>query len=140
MGAADPQQQPQPEMQAGPQKVANTEFNQQIQNILLSRIEEQGQQNPNFGQAIDAGITREAALELAMILPELNPIFKAMGLFDGMGGGESAITPQNVMASAAPAQPRSPQPRPDVGASPNPLLEDEDEEEGQMPVSRGLVG
>lgn len=119
-----PQMQPapqggQPEEISGAQRVSNTEFNQDVQNILLSRIEEEGTKNPNFGQALDAGITKEGAMELALILPELMPVFRAMGLFDEL---EQA---QNSPIKSAPqmAQPQQEQ---------NPLM--------TSPVSKGLMG
>lgn len=139
---------------SGLQKVANTEFNQQMQNILFSRIEEEGQKNPNFGNAIDSGITREAAMELALILPELHPIFRAMGLFEGMGDapiGPAAPGQPAPPAGGQPAAPAFPGAAPaDAGAGdgdPEDAADggdDEEEEDNPLlrngPASQGLVG
>lgn len=142
--AASQPEQPMGPAQApvGPQKVANLGFNQDVQNILLSRIEAEGTKNPNFGAAVDAGLTREAAIELLMILPELKPVFEAMGVIaDGDSMGQP-IGQQPAQASAPvnPGQMPFANRQAPQGAeedSDNPLTDDDEEESAP---SRGLTG
>lgn len=118
--------------QRGPQRVTNTEFNQDIQNILLSRIEEEAEKNPNFGVAIDEGISDAAALELALLLPELHPIFRAIGLFDGMEGGMES-GPIQAPGGAMTQGSKMPQSFARPQMEENPMTSDSG-------VSRGLMG
>lgn len=124
----------------GAQRVSNTEFNQQMQNILLSRIEEEGSRNPNFGQAIASGVSREAAVELALILPELIPIMRMAGLLEGEGGAGPIGQPRPPMGGA----PGGGMPPMGQGAAPQTPAgggyDDEEEDEPRPGVSRGLVG
>ncbi len=114
--AQAPQQQPQPQ-QAGEQDYLS--FMKELYNLLLLRIEAAGQQNPNFGQAIDNGISPEAAQEMFIILPEMKVIFDAIDSVEGHGGAAP------IQQGQAPQQ-----------QSDNPLIA-----QGQVGgVSRGLVG
>jgi len=132
--AAPAPAQPQPagvqEEIRGAQRVSNTEFNQQMQNILLSRIEEEGTKNPNFGGAIDAGVSREAALEIALIIPELLPIFKQMGVLDDVGQQGGIQAPQ----------PPAPPSGPSAGAGINPNANPQNPILRDSAASQGLVG
>ena len=113
-----------------PQRTQDIGFNQKIQNILLSRIEALGQKNPNFGQAIDSGVTREAAMELIQVLPELKPIFEALGVTDASGdeGDDSDLSVGGAQQGTTTPQPGAD----DEEESDNPLV--------NQGVSRGLVG
>lgn len=137
------QQEPQPlqqEEQASGQ-ASGLEFNQDFHKIILLRIKAEIEKNPQFGAEIEDGLMPAAAAELGVILPEILPVFRVAGLLDDSstiedeqqqnGGGMIAGQPSTNMV-------RPQQPRPDVGASPNPLMQDEEEDE--RPVSRGLVG
>lgn len=110
-------------------------FNQDMQNILISRIEMVGSKNPQAFDRLDAALTREAAMELLQILPELKPIFDALGI--GTDGGGSA-----GMAQASMPMRSAPAPQQASDGDTNPLMDDEDDEDEDedMPVSRGLVG
>lgn len=139
---------PAPE-QSGLQKVQNLEFNQQMQNILLSRIEAIGSQNPNAFDALEAALTRDAALQLLQILPELKPIFDAMGIGDGTPGQQPiAAAPGAGMMPQAANSPVSAggddeETEANYGVDDD---EEEDDEEEENPLlqngaaSRGLVG
>ena len=71
-----PAQAPQGAAQAGSENYLG--FMKELYDLLLLRIEAAGQKNPNFGQAIDNGISPEAAQEMFMILPEMKVIFDAI--------------------------------------------------------------
>jgi len=90
--------QSEPNMGAQPQ-AQNTEFNQGVHNLILMRIDEEIKKNPNFGSAIDAALTVEAAMELSLVIPELVPIFKAMGVFEEESNSIKAPQPQNVQSA-----------------------------------------
>lgn len=97
-------------------------FIKELHDLLLLRIEAAGQKNPNFGQAIDTGISPEAAQEMFQILPEIKVIFDAIDAAERGGG-------------AAPIQQGQPQAQP-APQTDNPLIRND-----QMGgVSRGLVG
>jgi hypothetical protein len=102
------------EESSGVQMVQNTEFNQDMQNIIYSRLEEEGQKNPSFGEALSACLTDQAAAELALLIPELMPILRADGFF---GQEEAPMVSMNQ-----------------AGGSPNPFLD-----ETNKNVSRGLM-
>ena len=99
-----------------------TGFIREVYELLLVRIEAAGQTNPNFGQAIDTGISPQAAQEMFQILPDIKVIFDAI---ESAGGGAS---PQPIQGGAAQATPQT--------QSDNPILNDN----AGMGVSRGLMG
>lgn len=128
----------QPEMQGadegqGPQRVKETEFNQGIQNVIFSRIEEEYAENPNFGEAIENGLTPEAAMEIGLVIPEILPLLRSVGLIpnDPSGG---PIQQGDSEQNAGPMPPQQNQ-------SGNPLTEDQEGEDyGYNGISRGLMG
>lgn len=139
MNAAPQQQAPAPTQPAssglpeganGAQRVSDTQFNQGIQNVIFSRIEEEASKNPNFGQAIEKGLSPEAAMEIGLVLPEVLPLFRAVGLVPNAPDGTGIRQP------SPPAQASMPQ------QQGNPLMEDNDEDEMQMRggASMGLMG
>lgn len=156
-GQAAPGAAPQPPQQGAPvppgaggeeirgaQRVSNTEFNQQMQNILLSRIEEEGQKNPNFGQAIASGVSPQAAMELALVLPELIPLMRMAGLLQGEGGGAGPIGQPSAPAGAPGGLPQPGQggmpPQPPQGPAGYDDEDDEEESAYRPGISRGLMG
>jgi hypothetical protein len=92
---------------------AHLDFMKEVFDLLLLRIEAAGQKNPNFGQAIDTGITPEAAQEMFQILPEIKVIFDAID--NAESGGASPIS----AGGATPKQGVTQQ-----QASANPLVQD----------------
>ena len=77
---AQPAQQPQPQQESGLRAVQNVGFNQDIQNVLLSRIQNLGEEE---GRILDAFITPETVPVLVKIFPELEPLFNMLGKNDG---------------------------------------------------------
>lgn len=115
---AQPAQAPQGAAPAGDQNYLG--FMKELYDLLLLRIEAAGQKNPNFGQAIDNGISPEAAQEMFMILPEMKVIFDAIDAAERGGG-------------ASPIQGGQPQPQQQTD---NPLVQNS----VTGGVSRGLMG
>lgn len=156
-----PQQPPGAEMQpqapdagmdehVGPSQVADIGFNQDVQNIVLSRIQTM---TPQEEQILDAVINPQTAAVFIKILPELKPLFDMMSAGGSQGGGPigqpgAAAPPQAPQApQAAPAfAAADEEERPGVeGAGSDDGTDDEEEEEENPllrngPVSRGLVG
>lgn len=95
-------------------------FIKEVYELLLVRIEAAGQQNPNFGQAFESGVSPEGLQELFQILPEMKVIFDAIQAGSGGGG---------VPAGQGPIRPAAP-------PNGNPLTADPN----MGGVSRGLVG
>lgn len=126
MNNAQPMPQGQPQAQPAPQGAVPAGdqnylgFMKELYDLLLLRIEAAGQKNPNFGQAIDTGISPEAAQEMFTILPEIKVIFDAIDAAERGGG-------------ASPIGQGQPQAKPQTD---NPLIRN-DQMSG---VSRGLVG
>lgn len=94
-------------------------FMKELYDLLLLRIEAAGQKNPNFGQAIDTGISPEAAQEMFTILPEMKVIFDAIDAAERGG--------------ASPIQQGQPQAQPQTD---NPLVQNS----VTGGVSKGLMG
>lgn len=108
------------ETSQGPQRVKDTQFHQEIQNVLFSRIEEEYEKNPNFGQAIEGGLSQEAAMEIGLIIPEILPLLRAVGLAPNAQQNNTGIRqPQRSQAVQQP--------------EPNPLTNNDG-------LSKGLVG
>lgn len=127
-GGAMPQQGQRPMPQAGAPQQGQQDplsFIQELHDLLLVRIEAQGQKNPNFGAAIDAGVSPEAAQELMLILPEIKPIYDAI---------EAAERGQQPINGGGAPMPQQGQPQ-QMQQEENPILRDT-----PAGVSRGLVG
>lgn len=116
---AQPMAQPAAQGSMAGQDKDYTAFIRELHDLLLLRIEAAGQKNPNYGMAIDTGISPEAAQELFVILPEMKPIFDAIE--SASGGGQQPITAPQQMAGMQQEQ--------------NPILRDT-----PAGVSKGLMG
>lgn len=101
-----------PQESRGAQRVSNTEFNQQIQNVILSRIQEEMEKNPEWGDALERllkpikidtpeaprdtpeiiNLKNQAAAELGLIIPELIPIMRMDGWLGDAGQSAPSIT------------------------------------------------
>lgn len=113
---------------------AGLEMQPQYQQVILGRIMRESNYNPNFGQAIDEGMSPAAAMEIALILPELHFLFEAMGLFKNLKGMDQGP----IKGGAGPSQQQNlPQQAPVKAKSDNPIVNDDLEQKG---VSRGLMG
>lgn len=78
-------------------------FHKEIQDLIALRVQNEVEQNGEFGSFIDQGVTPEAAMELVLIIPELKVVFEQMGLFDGMQGGGGDIKAMPQQPAQAPA-------------------------------------
>lgn len=106
--------------QSGLRQVSDVGFNQDVQNILLSRIQTL---TPDEGKALDTAITPQTLPVFLKILPELKPLFDMMA---GNGNQNYVSTPQPGAAGA--------------GAGAGDDEEEEDEQQQNPLVSQGLVG
>ena len=98
----------------------NLGFNEIIQYVIFERIRLEATRNPEFGQAIEAGMSKEAVMELGSIIPEIMPIFEQVGMV-----GETPSQPMQKPKLETPKQ----------NESDNPIVDDT-----AMNVSRGLMG
>lgn len=105
--------------QSGLRQVSDIGFNQDVQNILLSRIQTL---TPEEGKALDTAISPQTLPVFLKILPELKPLFDMMA---NNGSQNYVSTPQPGAAGA--------------GAGAGDDEEEEDEQQNPL-VSQGLVG
>jgi hypothetical protein len=157
--AAPPQpgQPPQDQRQSGLQPASDIGFNQEIQNIVLTRIQQT--LTPEEGQMLDAVITPQTVGVFLKILPELQPLFEMMGSAGGGGGapqqnirppaaapppGGGAAPPGQFGGARPPMQPQQAAAEgEDEGYEEGDEEEDEEEENPLLRnnvASRGLVG
>jgi hypothetical protein len=124
-GAKEPQQ-------SGLRPAADIGFNQEVQNIVLSRIQTM---TPEEEKILDAVISPQTVGVFIKILPELKPLFDMMG--GGGAAGQGQTPPQQP--AAAPAYPGDGTPADEEAGD-----EDDDEEDNPLTrngyASRGLVG
>ncbi len=148
---APPQQgQPNTTPQGGPQQVANIGFNQDVQNILLSRIQKMP---PQAQKILDSVLTPQTIPVFLMLLPELKPLFDHMMQAAQQGPiGQPGQPPASQGAppspSGAPAggppapggAPSAAQPGGQPGQEPEGDEEESDNPLVKAPASNGLIG
>ncbi len=136
-GAPEPQQ-------SGLRQVADIGFNQDVQNILFSRIQTL---NPQEIKVLDAVLTPQTIPVLAKLFPELKPVFDSMG--QPQGGGPIGQQPPAQAAQGAPDQAgaQGPQGPADAEDDPNQGGDSgsDEEEETDNPLAKnqassGLLG
>lgn len=111
--------------QAGPQRVADIGFNQDIQNVLLSRIDSLP---PQEVEMMDAFVTPQNIGVLTKVFPEIAVLFQEASSLKQ--GGQPSPTPAPAVGGQVQQQASAPMPQ--SQPSPNPLVRDG--------VSSGLVG
>lgn len=132
---------PAPPQQSGLRPVANIGFNQDVQNILLSRIQTL---NPQEEKILDSALTPQTIPIFLKLFPELKPLFDMMtsGNQSGPIGQQPGQPGAGAPSPAAPGGAPAPAGAPGQGGAPD---DSDDEDETDNPLvnnqaSSGLVG
>lgn len=138
---------PQPGPGAAPQQsglrpAVNVGFNQDVQNILLTRIQ---QLTPPDAKVLDGILNPQTIPVLTKIFPELKPLFDMLtsGGQPGPIGGQQPPAQAGPTGAASQAAPSAAQPGGQPGQGPSSDEEDEDETDNPLvnnQASSGLVG
>lgn len=148
-----PQPAPQPGASPGsPQPVANIGFNQDVQNILLTRIQKMP---PQYQKILDSVLTPQTIPAFTMLLPELKPLFDAImqsqqqgpiGQQQAPAGGQPPVPAGGAGALGGGGQPPVQAGGPSAaqpGGQPGQGSGDDDDTDNplvQSPASNGLIG
>lgn len=124
----------------GPHPVDNIGFNQDVQNILLTRIQTL---TPQEAKIMDSVINAQTIPVLLKVFPELKPLFDQMA--KGAQGGPIGQPgqPQAGQGAPAPGGASDPEDDPSQGGDNGADEEEEDESDNPLtksPASQGLIG